>query len=72
MRPNKTTMDSLLDEFRAAMAADEDSALTCPVCGALGLEPCDLRVHVVSLAGFAAANARAHRQFAVRRDRETP
>jgi hypothetical protein len=63
---------SLLEQFRAAMAADEDAALRCPVCGAVGFAPCDTTRHLANVASFAAWNSRTQRLWAYRDARVSP
>jgi hypothetical protein len=56
-------MATLLDEWKAA----KDESLRCPVCGSEGYTPCSLSLHIATLAGFAASNARAWRIFNAQR-----
>ena len=66
-----TTTDPLLDEYRAAAAADEDEALRCPHCGVTGFAPCRLDVHLATLTSFAAYASRATRVDAFRKARKS-
>jgi hypothetical protein len=61
------TAQTLLDEFRASMAADEEEALRCQTCGARGYDACDLHRHPGTSPSWAAYVSRFFRLQAMRR-----